>query len=121
VGGFKAFPIEADEHLVTVLRYVERNPLRAELVVRAEQWRWSSLAVWLRGDGLLWRGNPPLRDSDRLTRVNEPLSAGDLKPLRHAVERDAPYGGEAWTRATAEHLGLESCLRPRGRPRKQSP
>jgi hypothetical protein len=27
-GRFKAFPIEADDHLLTVLRYVERNPLR---------------------------------------------------------------------------------------------
>ena len=29
-GRFKAFPIQADEHLLTVLRYVERNPLRAK-------------------------------------------------------------------------------------------
>jgi putative transposase len=34
---------EADEHLVAVLRYVERNALRANLVQRAEQWRWCSL------------------------------------------------------------------------------
>jgi putative transposase len=31
-GRFKAFPIQEDEHLLTVLRYVERNPLRAGLV-----------------------------------------------------------------------------------------
>ncbi len=31
-GRFKAFPIEQDEHLLAVLRYVERNPLRANLV-----------------------------------------------------------------------------------------
>src|SRR5579864_3129721 len=43
-GRFKAFPIEQDEHLLTVLRYVERNPLRASLVERAESWPWSSLA-----------------------------------------------------------------------------
>jgi hypothetical protein len=39
-GRFKSFPIAADEHLLAVLRYVERNPLRAGLVVRAEEWRW---------------------------------------------------------------------------------
>jgi REP element-mobilizing transposase RayT len=43
-GRFKAFPIEQDEHLLTVLRYVERNPLRANLAPRAEDWRWSSAA-----------------------------------------------------------------------------
>ena len=31
-GRFKAFPIQDDEHYLTVLRYVERNPLRAGLV-----------------------------------------------------------------------------------------
>jgi len=38
-GRFKSFPIASDEYLLTVLRYVERNPLRARLVKRAEEWR----------------------------------------------------------------------------------
>src|SRR5438876_1050570 len=42
-GRFKAFPVESDDHLLTVLRYVERNALRAKLVKRAQDWRWSSL------------------------------------------------------------------------------
>jgi putative transposase len=44
-GRFKSFPIQPDDHLYTVLRYVERNALRARLVKRAEDWRWSSLCV----------------------------------------------------------------------------
>jgi hypothetical protein len=43
-GRFKSFPVQQDEHLLTVCRYVERNPLRAGLVSRAEEWRWSSLS-----------------------------------------------------------------------------
>ena len=42
-GRFKTFPIEEDEHLLTVLRYVEGNALRANLCERAEDWRWCSL------------------------------------------------------------------------------
>jgi len=38
-----------DLHFLTVLRYVEANPLRANLVSRAEQWQWSSLADRLGG------------------------------------------------------------------------
>ena len=49
-GRFKAFPIEADDHFYTVCRYVERNPLRANLVERAEHWRWSSLYRRIYGD-----------------------------------------------------------------------
>src|ERR1700760_1583093 len=42
-GRFKAFPTQEDDHLLVVLRYIERNPLRAGLVQRAEEWEWSSL------------------------------------------------------------------------------
>ena len=48
-GRFKSFPIEQDEHFLTVCRYVERNPLRAKLVDRAQEWRWCSL--WHRAQG----------------------------------------------------------------------
>ncbi len=103
---------------MTVLRYVERNALRAELVSRSEDWKWSSLPGWLSGDRLLWR-EVAVRDERWLERVNEPLSVAELQRLRHSISRGRPYGGEAWTQQTAIRLGLESCLRPRGRPRKQ--
>src|SRR6185312_10489513 len=48
---FRSFPIQRDEHFLSVCRYVERNPLRANLVDRAEDWRWGSL--WAR------TGDPP--------------------------------------------------------------
>jgi hypothetical protein len=53
-GRFKSFPVQADDHLYAVLRYVERNALRAGLVQRAQDWRWSSARAHLRGrdDGL---------------------------------------------------------------------
>jgi len=42
-GRFKSCPIQADDHFLTVCRYVERNALRANLVEHAEEWHWSSL------------------------------------------------------------------------------
>ncbi len=42
-GRFKSFPVQSDEHFLTVCRYVERNALRANLVGRGEDWRWGSL------------------------------------------------------------------------------
>ena len=48
-GRFKSFPVQRDDHFLTLCRYVERNPLRAGLVRRAERWRWSSL--WRREFG----------------------------------------------------------------------
>src|SRR4051812_22599060 len=50
-GRFKSFPVSTDDYdLLTVIRYVEANPLRARLVERAEDWRWSSLHAWLHSD-----------------------------------------------------------------------
>ena len=49
-GRFRSFPVQTDEHFLTVARYVERNALRAKLVKRAEQWQWSSLWRWARRD-----------------------------------------------------------------------
>ncbi len=39
-GRFKSFPVQSDEHLLTVCRHVERNAVRAGLARRAERWRW---------------------------------------------------------------------------------
>ena len=118
-GRLEAFPIEDDHHLVTVLRYVERDASRAELVECTEEWKWSSLPAWQRRETWLYRGAPPVRHGPWLERVNEPLSVGDLQRLRHSVARGRPFGGETWTEEVAKRLRLESCLRPPGRPKKQ--
>ncbi|HEV3084173.1 MAG TPA: transposase [Gemmataceae bacterium] len=118
-GRFKAFPVQEDKHLLTVLRYVERNPLRANLVPRAEPWPWSSLAWRVSGErpGTLtdW---PIACPRDWLARVNKPQSKAEEDALRRAIERGQPFGAEAWSQRIAKRLGLESTLRPRGRPRK---
>jgi REP-associated tyrosine transposase len=70
-GRYKAVGIESDAHVLTACRYVERNPIRAGLVTRAEDWRWSSL--WRRcnrcADGFLNDWPVPL-PSDWLNSVN---------------------------------------------------
>ena len=54
---YKAFPVQQDEHLLTVMRYVERNALRANLVCRAEHWEWGS-AAWRQSDASLLTSPP---------------------------------------------------------------
>jgi putative transposase len=118
-GRFKAFPIEQDEHLVTVLRYIERNPLRAGLVSRAEDWPWSSLRWWGAATAVPFLDPGPVpRGSDWAGHVNTPLHESDLPRIRYSVDRGAPYDSEAWTAATAAALGRRFTLRPRGRPPK---
>jgi len=63
-GRFKSFPIQTDGYLLTVMRYVERNPVRANFVELAEDWQWSSAhARFQRADERHWLAipdDPPL-------------------------------------------------------------
>lgn len=119
-GRFKAFPIQQDDHLLTVLRYVERNALRAKLVRRAQNWRWGSLAHYVPGEarGLLHPGPLP-RPRNWIAYVNRSQTEAELTALRQSVNRGTPFGAPAWMQRTARRLGLEASLRPRGRPRKK--
>jgi putative transposase len=95
-----AAPGGYDHHLTTVLRYVERNAPRAELVARAEGRKRSGLPGWLRGEPLRWRAEAAVRDESWSARVNEPLSVEDLQRLRLPVERGHLLGGEYWALET---------------------
>jgi len=121
-GRFKAFPIEQDEHLLTVLRYIEQNPMRAQLVTRAEDWRWSSARQWADSAGppSLEIG-PVTRPTPWLSWINEEEPPSQLQQIRMSVNRGTPFGSPAWVAGAAMALGLEASLRPLGRPRKLEP
>ena len=133
-GRFKSFPVQDEQHFLTVARYVERNPLRAELVApgRAQDWPWSSLAVRrARGadaaerQALLSPWPIPGAATNRfgeprgwLATVNRPQSQAELEALRASVRRGRPFGNEGWVQRVAAKLDLGATLRPRGRPSK---
>lgn len=119
-GRYKLFPIQQDRHLLDVMRYVERNALRARLVDRAENWPWCSLA-WRTGE---WRHvltAPPVTLGARwLELVNTPETPEELEALRACVNRQRPYGSDDWVQSTAQALNLTAALNGRGRPRAAS-
>jgi len=49
--------------------------------------------------------------------VNQALTAKELAALRYSVKRGLPYGDEHWTADTVKRLGLQSTVRPQGRPK----
>ena len=115
-GRFKAFPIQQDRHLLTVMRYVERNPLRANLVERAKEWGWSSIGRTQADDGLMSEG-PVTKPDSWQDFVDKPQTQEEIDALRQCAAKNAPFGSEAWTRSTARKLGLLSSLRAPGRPK----
>jgi putative transposase len=119
-GRFKSFPIKDDGHLLTVMRYVERNALRAGLADRAQSWPWGSLA-W-RADAVadhFLAGTPMPLPADWTDRVNEPQTPAELESLRNCVNRQSPFGDDQWV-ADAAISWPGNGARRRGRPGKPS-
>ena len=111
-GRFKAFPIQADDHFLTVARYVARNPVRAGLVRRVEEWRCSS--AWQRCnhcDPTLLAAWPVPMPENWQEIVNEPMEESQLRTVRDSVAFGWPYGDEEWTREMAEKFALKRVER----------
>jgi len=80
-GRYKSFPIENDEHFYQVVRYVERNALRAKMVRRAENWRFCSLWRRVNGETDLLSDWPLPRPRSWLQYVNQAQSEAELQAI----------------------------------------
>jgi putative transposase len=119
-GRYYSCPLD-DEHLWEAVRYVERNPVRAGLVTRAERYPWSSAAahVGRRKDPLV-QGN--LEGRGVVDDWSAWLSLGDdqetLKRLRQRTRTGRPAGDAAFVARLEEQCGRFLAPRKGGRPRK---
>ena len=106
-GRFKSFPIQQDEHVYTVTRYVERNAPAGEVDAAGGAADRGLLASW-----------PLPRKSGWAEFVNAPQTEAELRAARRSVQRGNPIGDDSWSERTVHRMGLESSLRARGRPKK---
>ena len=118
-GRFKSFPVQDDSHYLTVMRYIEANPLRAKIVKRPGDWLWSSFAVRQGTESLFDLTDGPVE----LPKKWEKLVKGVIEPkqlfnLEKSFKRGAPFGDSTWQTITAKRLEIESTMRPKGRPKK---
>ncbi len=122
-GRYKSFLCESDGHFLQLARYVERNPLRANLVKHSDEWRWGSAYRRNRGSDnskkLLAEWPIPML-SDYAIVLQEPQSEDELNALRRSVTRGSPFGSPGWTDRTVTAHGLRTTVKPRGRPNKGS-
>ena len=120
-GRFKTFPIEEGEHLLAVLRYVERNALQANLVERVEDWKYGSLWRTLNGnkkEQSVLTAWPILRPRTWRAMVNRPQNERELKAIRKCVKKGSPYGSDRFVTQASVRLKLKHTLRNRGRPKE---
>lgn len=94
-GRYKSFLVQEDGHLLTVLKYIERNPVRAKLVRRAEAWRWGSAFRRIKGTQLqraLLAEVPVDLPEDHQHWINTPEPSEELESIRHSVNKGVAYG-----------------------------
>ncbi len=121
-GRYKSFLIDSDTYLLTVVKYVERNAVRAKLARRCEDWRWGS--AWRRIHGTIWQkkllDELPVDLPDDYTRwINTVDKDEDLKTIRTSVNKSVPYGRDTWVEKMVSRHHLESTLRSSGRPKNR--
>ena len=121
-GRYKSFIAQTNEYLLQLFRYVERNSLRAKLVEKAEDWRWSSLYLREKSDNSRnflaeWPINIP---NNYINWVNESQTNKELELLRYSVNKGKPFGAEGWADEMIKKFNLKSTLNKPGRPKKGS-
>lgn len=119
-GRYKSFIIQEDDHLLSVIRYIERNPLRSNFVKKAENWNFSSLyrRTFPEKFKLCKRiiSDWPIEvPKDYVSFVNKPQTDEEISKIRYSVNRGKPFGGQDWTNKIVKAFGLESTIRGRGR------
>jgi len=86
-GRFKSFPVQRDEHLMTVLRYVLQNPVRTGLSSTTQEWAWSSLRRPQLIDACLVED-----ERQSVEQLGEPIKEDQLAMVRECLNRQRPFG-----------------------------
>ncbi|MFD2365005.1 transposase [Pseudoduganella sp. GCM10020061] len=130
-GRFKTSVIDSENYFLVCSRYIENNPVRAQLAATPQDYRWSSYAhhAGLRQDpavvdhALYWAlGNTPFqREAAYTSLFQAPLSHAELLNIRTSVGKGWPLGSDAYKTKLEQRAKRQVLPARRGRPpaRKQ--
>ena len=119
-GRYKSFLVESDQYLLTLIKYIERNPVRAKLVMTCEEWQWGSAYKRLQGtvaEKKLLSELPIELPKNYREWINEEEKEEIITGVRNSVIKSMPYGGEDWTEKMINIHNLQSTTRAPGRPK----
>lgn len=119
-GRYKSFLVQSDKYLLTLIKYVERNPVRAGLVKRCEDWRWGSARLRTHGSKKqkqLLTAPPVALPRNYSSWINSEDKPEDLECIRTSVNKGAPFGQETWVEIMITKHHLETTQRKVGRPK----
>ncbi len=130
-GRFKSPVIEKDSYLLQCARYIELNPVRAELVQDPGEYEWSSHRFYAFGelDELLDK-DPLYEELSRTTKdprqwyrefIREGIPKEIIKEIRYSIARDHILGRGSFIELIEERFRSQRRNRRTGRPRKVLP
>ena len=127
-GRYKSSPIETDTYLLACCRYVELNPVRAKMVEKPEEYRWSSNQEKI---GLKEQKNIDIdacyfslgdTQAQRIMKykqwIESSVSEQEIKLIREAMQYGHPTGSRLFTESIEKKLGVRLSLNKLGRPKK---
>jgi putative transposase len=118
-GRFSSFPMD-EKYLLACARYVEMNPVRARLVTKPEQWRWSSARahLGLAADGLVDINALESFVPDWQAFLAEACSHEEYEEIRAGERTGRPLGSSSFIKKLEEHLGRPLARQKPGRKLK---
>ena len=129
-GRFRSSLVGSERYLFSCMRYIELNPVRAGIVVRPEDYAWSSFRRNTGGDEFTWLvatdeylslGSDPAERAEAYRSLfGQPLDAGELAAIRECARKGCPFGSPAFVARTERLLGRPARTRPQGRPRRRA-
>lgn len=129
-GRHKASAVHAEQYLLTCYRYIELNPVRAGMVRRPEDYKWSSYAANARGDNddivtphiefLRLGKDPEIRGHRYRELFRDKLSDEELYAIRKTTHYCQPLGDDRFRHQMEEKLGRRLGQMKRGRPRREA-
>ncbi len=124
---YKSSPIQTDEYLLACIRYVELNPVRAQVVADAQDYRWSSYQARMKGHERVMADFDPcylaLGESteERQIRYREYLQSaipdGEWAFIQEAVARGQLTGNGRYIEEVEKIIGRRIEHRRPGRPK----
>ena len=129
-GRFKASLIHDEQYLLTCMRYIELNPVRANMTAGPGQYRWSSYRANAQGKAdelitphalftALGRSRASRREAYR-TLFKAHVEETDLKDIRAAWQTGTPLGHDYFREEIERKLGSKIGQARRGRPSKRA-
>ena len=120
-GRYKSFLVGSENYVLAVIKYTERNAVRAKLVRLCEEWQWGS--AWRRIYGTAQQKKlldqiPVQLPDDYAKWINTAEKLDDLDMIRISTNKSVPYGKGQWVEEMVSKYHLESTLKSPGRPKK---